>query len=96
MKVRYFVTYDIADDDRRTKVFKALRGYGEHLQYSVFRCDLSDTERVHLIAAVHPLIDHGEDQILIVDLGPVDGRASTCITALGRRYVPSERSVVIV
>ena len=34
---RYIVTYDVSDDDRRNKVFTALRGYGDHIQYSVFR-----------------------------------------------------------
>ena len=42
MRNRYIVTYDICDDARRTAVYKALRGFGDHLQYSVFRCDLSD------------------------------------------------------
>ena len=95
MHTRYFVTYDISDDDRRNRVFKTLQGYGDHIQYSVFRCDLSERERVTMIAVLHGLIDHREDQILIVDLGPVDGRASTCVEALGRRYIPRERSVII-
>jgi CRISPR-associated protein Cas2 len=96
MRRRYLVTYDIADDDRRTQVFRALRGHGDHLQYSVFRCDLSATDRALLTTALHPLIDHSCDQILIVDLGPVEGRGSTCVTSLGRSYVPPERTVVIV
>jgi CRISPR-associated protein Cas2 len=96
MRNRYLVTYDITDDDRRTLVFRKLRGYGEHLQYSVFRCDLSDTERAFMISDLHPLIAPADDQILIVDLGPIDGRGATCITSIGRRYLPPERSVVIV
>ena len=51
---RYFVTYDISDDTRRTAVFKTLRGFGDHLQYSVFRCDLSPRQRAVMIAAVDP------------------------------------------
>jgi CRISPR-associated protein Cas2 len=96
MRNRYIVTYDIADDDRRTRVFKRLRGCGDHIQYSVFRCDLSDSERITMIAALHPLIAHQEDQILLIDLGPVDGRAESCINAIGRRYLPSERTVVVI
>ena len=72
MRNRYVVTYDISDDDRRNKVFTTLRGHGDHIQYSVFRCDLSDSERITMIATLHPLIDHNEDQILMIDLGPVD------------------------
>jgi CRISPR-associated protein Cas2 len=96
MRSRYFVTYDIADDARRTAVFKALRGFGDHMQYSVFRCDLSDQQRAVMIATIDPLIDHSDDQILIVDLGPVDGRASTCVSSLGKTYTNPERRVIIV
>ena len=46
MRNRYIVTYDISDDDRRNSIFKTLRGCGDHIQYSVFRCDLSDSERI--------------------------------------------------
>jgi CRISPR-associated protein Cas2 len=96
MRNRYIVTYDISDDDRRTRVFKQLRGCGDHIQYSVFRCDLSDAERVSMIAALHPLIEHKEDQILLIDLGPVDGRAATCVHAIGRVYLSPQRTVVVV
>jgi CRISPR-associated protein Cas2 len=96
MRSRYLVTYDISDDARRTAVFKTLRGYGDHLQYSVFRCDLSDRQRAALVAAVDPLIDHDGDQVLIVDLGPIDGRASSCVFSLGRPYANPERRVIIV
>lgn len=96
MRNRYIVTYDISDDDRRNRVFKSLRGHGDHIQFSVFRCDLSDRERITLIAILHPLIEHQEDQILMIDLGPVDGRAATCVNALGRRYIDPERTVIVV
>jgi CRISPR-associated protein Cas2 len=95
MRNRYIVTYDISDDDRRNRVFKTLRGCGDHIQYSVFRCDLSESERITMISALHPLIEHKEDQILVIDLGPVDGRAATCVNAIGRRYLAPERTVVV-
>jgi CRISPR-associated protein Cas2 len=96
MRNRYFVTYDITEDSRRTAVYKALRGFGDHLQYSVFRCDLSERRRVELTGTLHDLIDHATDQILIIDLGPVDGRAASCVSSLGRGYSNPERSVIIV
>jgi CRISPR-associated protein Cas2 len=83
---RYFVTYDVTGDPRRTAVYKLLRGYGDHLQYSVFRCDLTDRRRIELTAALHDLIDHDTDQVLMIDLGPVDGRASICVSSVGRAY----------
>ncbi len=96
MRNRYIVTYDISDDSRRTAVYKTLRGFGDHLQYSVFRCDLSERRRVELAAALHERIDHATDQVLIIDLGPVDGRASICVSSIGRPYRNPERSAVIV
>lgn len=96
MRSRYIVTYDIAEDARRNAVFKSLRGFGDHLQYSVFRCDLSDRQRAQMIAVIDPLIDHDTDQILVIDLGPVDGRAERCVSALGKPYRNPERRVIIV
>jgi len=96
MRNRYIVTYDISDDDRRNSVFKALRGFGDHIQYSVFRCDLSESERISMNAELHPLIDHKMDQILLFDLGPVEGRAANCVDAIGRRYIAPERTVVVI
>lgn len=96
MRNRYLVSYDISDPKRLRLVFKTMRGFGDHLQYSVFRCDLSPQERVLLMAAISPLIHHGEDQVLIVDLGPADGRAKNCTTVLGRPSPPPLRRAVVV
>ena len=96
MRTRYIVSYDITDDRIRAQVYKTLRGFGDHIQYSVFRCDLSARERIELIAALHPLIDHGADQILLIDLGPTDGRAAHCVESLGRSYVPPEYLAIII
>ena len=37
----YLVCYDIRDPKRWRRCFKLLKGYGEGLQYSVFRCRLT-------------------------------------------------------
>lgn len=95
MRNRYIVTYDITDDRRREAVYKTMRGFGDHLQFSVFRCDLSEREVVDMTAVVHSLIDHTLDQVLLIDLGPVDGRATSCISSIGRPYKNPERTVVI-
>ena len=41
MRSTYIVSYDIADEKRMKKVFKAMRDFGDHLQYSVFECHIS-------------------------------------------------------
>jgi CRISPR-associated protein Cas2 len=96
MRSVYLVCYDISDRKRLRQVFKAMRGFGDHLQYSVFRCDLSPRERAELISTVDALIDHRADQVLLVDLGPPDGRATDCFFALGKPYTAPERLAVIV
>ena len=96
MRGVYLVCYDIADDDRRRNVFRALRGLGDHLQFSVFRCELSAREHAEMIALLDPIIDHDTDQILIVDLGPPDGRGYECFFSLGRPYTAATRSAIVI
>ena len=92
----YLVSYDICDATRLRKVFKIMKGAGEHVQYSVFRCVLSDRAKEELVDALDTVIDRGEDQVLFVDLGPDEGRAAACIASLGRPYRPPERKALIV
>ena len=96
MRRVYLVTYDITDDKRLRRVFKKMNGYGEHLQYSVFQCELSDKERIQMIAELNPLIHHGEDQILIFNLGQTESYNANATTAIGRPYVFVERHAVVV
>ena len=84
MRKRYLVAYDIADPGRLRRVHRKVCGFGEALQYSVFRCDLSPAERILLLEALTPLINHREDQIILLDLGPAEGRARECLYTLGR------------
>jgi CRISPR-associated protein Cas2 len=94
-RTRYVVTYDIADDRRRNQVFRALHGFGDHTQYSVFLCELNDSELVRLRTAVRPHIDAGEDQLLIVEVGPAAGPVTASVEAIGKHYNPPVRSMVI-
>lgn len=96
MRKRFLVCYDICDEKRLRLVFKKMKAFGLHLQYSVFECELSEREHAILKSALQPLINHAYDQILIVDLGPADGRGSECIEALGLAYRPRERKPVVV
>ena len=89
------ITYDIADDRRRTKVFDVCHQGGDHTQYSVFVADLSERELIALQVAIEPLIHHEEDQVLIADLGPADSGAGCVIASIGRPYQPPVRAVVV-
>ena len=96
MRNAFIVSYDIVDDKRRTKVAAVCKGYGERIQYSVFRCPLSPTEQLNLERELGDIIHHGEDQVLFIDLGPTKGRGGDCIHAVGRPYVPPDDGAVIV
>jgi len=79
----YVVSYDIMDQKRLQKVHRTMKGFGEAVHYSVFRCDLTPKGRVELVAKLTELIKHDQDRIMIVDLGPSDGRATQRIEFLG-------------
>ena len=87
MRTTYLVCYDIADDKRLRRVFKTCKNYGDHLQFSVFECDLNPMEKVRFESELKEIIDHLEDQVLFVSLGPAEGRGDRVITALGLPYV---------
>jgi CRISPR-associated protein Cas2 len=87
---RYFVTYDIADPKRLRLVFRIMKGAGEHVQLSVFRCDLSERQVEELMSDLQQVIQAREDQVLIIDLGPTRGVSALQVRALGRAYDPRE------
>lgn len=92
----YVVSYDITDPKRWRRVYKKMRGFGDHVQYSVFVCELSDTDLLQMQQALDKVIKHDEDQVLIADLGPVEGRGSKCISTLGRAFTYPERHAIVV
>lgn len=96
MRQTYVVSYDISDPKRLRKVFKLMKGYGEHIQLSVFRCELTHRALVELRARLGAIINHEHDQVLFVDIGPEEGRGSTSIAAIGRSYKAPQRCAVVV
>ncbi len=96
MRQRYIVTYDIADPSRLRKVFKALKGYGEHLQFSVFRCDLTKLTLARMRAELNEVIHAQDDQVLIIDVGPTEGRGEEVFESLGKAYVDDGRKPNVV
>ncbi len=96
MRQTYIVTYDVCHPKRLRKVFKLMKGYGVHIQLSVFRCELDLRELVELRARLADEIDHHQDQVLFVDIGPSEGRGATSIRALGKAYVAPEGIALII
>jgi CRISPR-associated protein Cas2 len=96
MRFSYLICYDICDERRLRKVFQIMRGYGDHLQYSVFECQLTSSDLARCRAGLAAVIHHKEDQVLFVNLGPSEGRGDRVITALGKPYTAMDAPCIIV
>jgi CRISPR-associated protein Cas2 len=66
-KLWYLIAYDIRDAKRLYRVAKHLNGYGNRLQYSVFRCRLSERQLERLQWELAKLLAR-EDDLLIIGL----------------------------
>ncbi len=80
----YLVTYDISSPKRWRRIFREMQGFGEHVQLSVFRCDLTAEQHAVLRSRIDDLIHHHEDQVLIIDLGKSSPAVVGGIEVLGR------------
>lgn len=96
MRYTYLVCYDIANDKRLRKVFQILRKSGDHLQFSVFECQLSAADLAQLRAELHAVIHHTEDQVLFVGLGPSRNRGDRTIFAMGKPYTHVDAPLIVV
>ena len=96
MRTTYLVCYDIANEKRLPRVFKACKNYGDHLQFSVFECDLNQTELIQMQRELAGIILGSEDQVLFIALGPSEGRGDRVITALGLPYVKIDSPCYVV
>jgi len=96
MRHAYLVTYDISDPKRLRAVYKLMLGWGEHVQLSVFHCELTPRELVELKDALAGVIEPSEDQVLFGLLGLAEGRGRSAVESLGRPYVDPERLALVV
>jgi len=93
---RFLVTYDVCEPARLRKVFKVMKGFGRHVQYSVFICDLNELGLAQMKAQLLGVIEPAEDQVLLVDVGPTDGRGIGVFQSLGRPYHERARLALVV
>ena len=94
-RIRYLVSYDVCHPKRLRKVARALEGFGVRLQYSVFECPLDEMRLAKLKAELHGLLNHDEDQVLFVSLGPSANDATLVIEAMGLPYEVRSRVTII-
>lgn len=91
----YIVAYDISDTKRWRRVFKLMNGYGEWLQLSVFQCRLSRKRHAEMIQLLDGIIQHKQDHIITMEVGPVDS-VKPRVVSLGKAFEPVAREPVIV
>lgn len=78
------IAYDISDNRRRTRLFKALKRYGTPVQESVFECHLTPNQFVQMRQEIERLIDPETDQLRYYEL------CNTC----ARRIQASKASIL--
>jgi CRISPR-associated protein Cas2 len=95
MRTRFLVSYDICHPKRLRQVAKAMEGYGVRLQYSVFECALDEKRVNKMKAELHPILNHDEDQVLFVSLGPEVSAHGLRIEAMGLPYLVRSRVTIV-
>lgn len=94
---RYFVCYDVSDQQRLARTHKKMLGYGDPVQYSVFSCELSRAELVLMVSDLEGILDLGEDRVLIIDTGEAGGRrSSAAVTTMGAQIRARREAAVVV
>lgn len=83
MRTVYLICYDIATPKRLRQVHKTMKGFGDPLQFSVFRCELTRLELHDLKERLWEILHAEEDRVMIARLGPIDGRGDDCIEYWG-------------
>lgn len=87
------LSYDIVSDKRRTKVMKFLKGYGTHVQYSVFECHLTQQQLQTVQQQLRKLIDLQTDSVRIYLL---DTQAIQRIQIVGIGQVSRDRAYYLI
>ena len=96
MRRCYLVCYDIRDPKRLRQVFKIMKGYGEHWQYSIFFCVLKDIDRVRLQADLESKMNLKQDQALLIDLGPNEKEVRNAATIIGQSLPFKGDSIIVI
>ena len=79
----WLVCYDVRDPERLRKAAKHLEGYGERMQYSVFRCWLTRREMERLRWELTELLAT-EDDVLLIPL------CGDCVGGIRGTHNPNE------
>jgi CRISPR-associated protein Cas2 len=80
----YLVCYDVREAKRLRRVAKHLEGYGERMQYSIFRCWLGGVQMQRLKWELTELLEP-EDDLMFIPL------CSRCVAGLEVAHSASKR-----
>ena len=93
---RYVVCYDVSDPDRCRTTYGLMQGYGDHIQYSVFLCELSAMELTYLKRDLTETLNLNQDRAIIVDTGPADNDHEKRFYAIGTQIINDREPAVII
>ena len=96
MRRRYLYCYDITDPKRLRQVHKITSGSGDRVQLSVYECQLTETEQVHLDERLKQAMHLKEDRLLIVDLGAVSSSQEPRYRTMGVPWEPMDREIIVI
>lgn len=65
MRKYFLICYDIRDDRRLRRTAKTLEGYGRRIQYSVFRCHISNRSLEKMRWELNKILEKEDDLIVI-------------------------------
>jgi CRISPR-associated protein Cas2 len=71
------------------------KDFGQHLQFSVFECDLTTSEKLVFEEKLSAEIKREKDQVLFIRLGPAEQRGQREITAVGLPYIRMDTSCLV-
>ncbi|MBP7792339.1 MAG: CRISPR-associated endonuclease Cas2 [Candidatus Goldbacteria bacterium] len=77
-KMWYLVSYDIRDPVRLRKSAKLLKGYGERIQFSVFRCRATQRQIERMQWELKKIMSLDDDLLLI-------GLCDSCVNHIRKR-----------
>lgn len=83
----YFVSYDISETKRLSKVAKRLENFGIRVQFSFFECEMDKSQMDELKSALLELINLKEDSLVIYPLCQ-DCINKTSTLGTGNIFVP--------
>lgn len=70
----HLVCYDVRDPERWRKLCKIVKGYGQRIQYSIFRCRMTERTMQKLYWEAMQVLDSSDDFLIIPICNQCAGR----------------------